>query len=391
MKLVFLALLAPAAAVRFGADGHGVFQAAGDPDHVLGADGHGLQNPVCCSQSAESGCSTLHPCLETPDKAESPGDVVKAFLSWIERFGKEYATVEEFAHRLAVFAANARLVWEHDAEVEGYSLSTDSPFADISAAEFAKRNTLFPKSKHVSAGSTHAVRFEAPPLKMDWRDSNAVTPVKDQGSCGSCWTFSTVVSIEGAHARKTGKLVSLSEQSLVDCVKQDDIDGTGDCCDGCNGGLMDNAFDFVINKQKGGIDTEEAYKYTGRDGACKFDANSVGATITNWTDVTAGDESALMDAIAHAGPVSVALDASKQWQMYSGGVMKPRSVFGCSADGGKADHGVAVVGYGTEDGADYWVVKNSWGPGWGEGGYMRLAKGVNACGVANFASYPISA
>ena len=160
--------------------------------------------------------------------------------------------------------------------------------------------------------------------------------------------------------------------------------------DGCDGGLMDNAFDYIINKQKGGIDTEEAYPYRGEDEKCEFESSEDGAKISNWTDVPSGDEDALLDALATVGPVSVALDASRQWQTYAGGVLTPRKwLGGCSSDPSKADHGVAVVGYGTDPtSGDYWIVRNSWGSAWGEDGYVRLKRGVNACGVANFASYP---
>ena len=153
---------------------------------------------------------------------------------------------------------------------------------------------------------------------------------------------------------------------------------------------MDNAFDYIINKQKGGIDTEASYPYRGEDEKCAFESSEDGAKIANWTDVPSGDEDALLDALATVGPVSVALDASRQWQTYAGGVLAPRKwLGGCSSDPSKADHGVAVVGYGTDPtSGDYWIVRNSWGSAWGEDGYVRLKRGVNACGVANFASYP---
>jgi len=221
-----------------------------------------------------------------------------------------------------------------------------------------------------------------------------VAAVKNQGSCGSCWTFSTVASIESAHAIKTGNLVTLSEQNLVDCVKDDKLPGDDDsCCDGCNGGLMDNAFDYLIQKQAGGIDTEDSYAYKGTDGKCAYSSANVGAKISNWTDVTVGDETALADAVANHGVVSIALDASRQWQTYSGGILSPRKILGCSSDPNKADHGVAIVGYGTDSdsGKDYWIIRNSWADSWGEDGYVRLERGINACGVANFASYPIAA
>ena len=365
--------------------------AAAQPQHMLGADGHGIWNPspACCSVSTAEDCVRTHPCRaagETDVEA-----VHEAFMTFMTKFEKSYETVEEWAHRLTVFAQNAKIVLEHDAKAEGFALGLDNQFADWTAEEFAAYQKVHSRPKPSQAGATHEVSGGDTPTAVDWRTEGVVADIKNQGSCGSCWTFSTVVSIEGAAARKTGKLVTLSEQNLVDCVKKDQIDGGDECCMGCSGGLMDNAFDYIIKNQDGGIDTEDSYGYTGKDGTCAFDKANVGATISNWTDVAVGDEVALADAIANAGPVSIALDASKQWQLYSGGILKPRSILGCSSDPTHADHGVAIVGYGTDDGVDYWWIRNSWGTTWGESGYMRLERGVNACGVANFASYPIAA
>ena len=162
-----------------------------------------------------------------------------------------------------------------------------------------------------------------------------------KGACGSCWAFSTVVSLEGQHAKTSGKLVPLSEQNLVDCVKGIKLPNeTESCCMGCQGGLMDDAFQYVITKQSGAIDTEAAYPYTGRAGTCAYDAKNAGASITGWTDVTPGDEAALLDAVATVGPVSIAVDASIGWQMYFGGILKPTL---CSSNPKKMDHGVATA------------------------------------------------
>jgi hypothetical protein len=162
---------------------------------------------------------------------------------------------------------------------------------------------------------------------------------------------------------------------------------------------MDNAFAYVADKQAGGFDTEEPHKHTGRNGQCSFSAANVGGTITGFRDVrpgaktptpaTATEEDGAKDAPASIGLLSIAVDAGRGWQLYSGGIMKREGgVFGCSPDPKKADHGVAIVGYGSDSGKDYWIVRNSWGAGWGEKGYIRLPYGENACGiVANFASY----
>ena len=242
------------------------------------------------------------------------------------------------------------------------------------------------------------------PDSVDWRTQGYVTPIKDQGQCGSCWAFSAVASLEGQHFKKAGTLVSLSEQNLVDCSQKQGNQG-------CNGGLMDQAFTYIkVNK---GIDTEDSYKYVARvnnyilwkifsfafnfiininyfllkDEKCKFKAASVGATDTGFTDIDSGDETALATAIATVGPISVAIDASQSsFQFYSSGIYSDPD---CSST--ELDHGVTAVGYGTQGaGKDFYIVKNSWGTSWGDKGYIMIARNTNnMCGIATMSSYPM--
>jgi hypothetical protein len=268
-------------------------------------------------------------------------------------------------------------------------------YADLTPEEFNVRNGLIPSTTHgTGVRPLHKLSGKTPPSAVDWRDPSMnplnetlVNPVKNQGQCGSCWAFSTVVSTEGAHAKTTGKLVSLSEQNIVDCAKGVIMPDNSTCCNGCQGGLMDAAFTYLENSQKGELDTEAGYPYKGAMMPCTFSESDVGATIKSHVDVKSTDEDALLDAVATIGPISVAVDAGIGWQLYSGGVMKGLL---CSSDPKKLDHGVAVVGYGTDGSDDYWTIRNSWGATWGEGGYVRLIRGKNACGLADQPSYPIA-
>merc|ERR1719362_2512481 len=192
---------------------------------------------------------------------------------------------------------------------------------------------------------------------VDWVKEGYVTGVKNQAQCGSCWAFSATGSLEGQHFKKTGKLVSLSEQNLVDCEKQDF---------GCMGGLMAHAFAYI--EKNNGIDTESSYPYTAKTGKkCLFKPKDVGATLQSYKTIPTGKEDELQKAVASVGPVSVAIDASQRsFHFYKKGVYYEPD---CSSI--RLDHGVLAVGYGTDTGKDYWMVKNSWGTTWGMEGYIQ--------------------
>ncbi|WVZ99180.1 hypothetical protein U9M48_044513 [Paspalum notatum var. saurae] len=301
------------------------------------------------------------------------------FDAWCAEHGRAYATPGERAARLAVFADNAAFVAAHNARAAGaapsYTLALNA-FADLTHDEFRaarlRRLAVGPALRSGGGGGSGVAYggIEGPvPDAVDWRESGAVTEVKDQGSCGACWSFSATGAMEGINKINTGSLVSLSEQELIDCDRSYN--------NGCNGGLMDYAFKFVV--KNGGIDTEEDYPYREADGTCnKNKLKKRVVTIDGYSDVPSNKEDLLLQAVAQQ-PVSVGIcGSSREFQLYSQGIFDgpcPKSL----------DHAVLIVGYGSEGDKDYWIVKNSWGEVWGMKGYMYMhrntgdASGVCVC------------
>ncbi|TKW09481.1 hypothetical protein SEVIR_6G104100v4 [Setaria viridis] len=299
---------------------------------------------------------------------------------WMAQYSRVYKDAAEKARRFEVFKANVKFIESFNAAGNRKFWLGVNQFADLTNDEFraTKTNKGFkPSPMKVPTGFRYEnVSIDALPATIDWRTKGAVTPIKDQGQCGCCWAFSAVAATEGIVKLSTGKLISLSEQELVDC----DVHGEDQ---GCEGGLMDDAFKFII--KNGGLTTESGYPYTAADGKCKSGSNSA-ATIKSYEDVPANNEAALMKAVANQ-PVSVAVDGGDMtFQFYSGGVMTGS----CGTD---LDHGIAAIGYGkASDGTNYWLMKNSWGTTWGENGYLRMEKDISdkrgMCGLAMEPSYP---
>lgn len=285
---------------------------------------------------------------------------------------RRYLTKEEYLRRLEVFKRNSLKITEHNNKTQrNYSLSINK-YADLSNKEFKE---IYAKRRASSGTSTPVhLKEEGVPEKVDWSELGAVNPVMDQGQCGSCWAFSAVGAIEGAHFVKTKELLKLSEQQMVDCARND----YGNF--GCGGGDEKAGLRYAM---KNPIDTEEDYPYTATDQKCKETTQSGLVIVTSVNLVSHNSPDQLMAAIAET-PTTVAVQADEDFQFYSGGILDSQS---CGTD---LDHAVLAVGYSQVDGGGYYIVKNSWGNDWGEQGFIRVAitPGKGICGIQMEPSFP---
>ncbi|KAJ1256456.1 hypothetical protein BS78_K020500 [Paspalum vaginatum] len=323
-------------------------------------------------------CAYVLSALAAHDLADQA--MVEKHEQWMAKYGRVYRDAAEKARRFEVFKANVAFIESVNAGNHKFWLEANR-FADLTDDEFRTTQTGYkPASKgRTTTGFRYAnVSLDDVPASIDWRTKGAVTPIKDQGQCGCCWAFSAVASMEGIVKLSTGKLISLSEQELVDC----DVNGMDQ---GCSGGLMDNAFDFIIDN--GGLTTESNYPYTASDGTCNSNkASNDAASIKGYEDVPTNHETSLRKAVAKQ-PVSVAVDGGdSHFRFYKGGVLS-------GTCGTELDHGIAAAGYGVvSDGTKYWLMKNSWGTSWGKDGYIRMERDIadeeGLCGLAMQPSYP---
>ena len=297
------------------------------------------------------------------------------FVEFIKVHNKIYHTKDLFDRRFNIFVDNMKYAEQINQLQSNYTLGM-SPFADLTEKEFSNYHLkTIELSRKCSPFNYEGL---STPESLDWREKNKVTNVKDQGQCGSCWSFSASGAMEGAWSISENDLVSISEQQLVDCSSNFEYGNHG-----CNGGLMDGAFNYAI---KNGMCTEEDYSYDGKQGDCKS-CNPV-VKISNCKDVSPNNQLELREAVS-LGPVSVAIEAdTRTFQLYTSGVITG------DACGTNLDHGVLVVGYGEESGIPYWLVKNSWGPSWGESGYVKIERSDSAndpgvCGIAMQPSFPL--
>lgn len=325
--------------------------------------------------------AALFAALEFAQAAETQNDCNRAFEEFIAKYNKTYDTVKARATAADAFCDSLAHVEAENSKNNNFTLAINE-FADQTNEEWNGRlglstfaGKLWGTAPHLGTDS-----YSGAPLasSVDWVKRGAVTPPKNQRNCGACWTFSTTGALEGAWKIASGKLVSLSEQQLLDCSRGENK--------GCHGGNMDYAFTYLKTKP---VCTESSYTYTAKQGKCSIGKCKVAiraGKVVGFRDVPEKNEKALMEAVSKQ-PVSIGVEADQpSFKLYSHGILTSNKC------GSKLDHGVLLVGYGTEKGTPYWKVKNSWGSNFGEHGYIRLSRrvpGAGECGVMLMPSYPV--
>jgi len=341
-----------------------------------------LTPPAICNATSESempkewlagnsGAHHLHKAVHSEAHA--------GFRKFKRDYEKVYKVEEEYNHRLLAFTKNMHFVNTHNANSEKTYKVKLNQHGDLTQHEMRRRKGLLGVDL---SGAKKVHTFDAAvqtPDSIDWRTANLVSPIKDQGLCGSCWSFSTTGALEGAYAKKYNEMVILSQQFLVDCAWNGNM--------GCDGGMQNLAYQYI--QEVGGIPSTVDYgEYKMINEMCHYNNKTPAAQVSGFVSIPQGDEAALVQASASAGPIAISIDASHMSFVfyYSGVYYEPA----CQNGPDDLDHAVLLIGYGTEDGQDYWLVKNSWSTFWGDFGYVKMARNRNNnCGVATGALYPI--
>ncbi|XP_007241327.2 cathepsin S, ortholog 1 [Astyanax mexicanus] len=301
--------------------------------------------------------------------------------SWKVEFNKTYSNVSEEVFRSAVWKQNYLDVMKHNKAASSghhsYTLGINH-LSDMTADEvnYQMNGLMVEAGPRLEVNdSIWFLSESSPPLpRVDWTEKGLVSPIQNQGPCGSCWAFSSVGALEGQMKKRTGRLVPLSPQNLVDCSVT-----VGN--HGCRGGYLSKSFIYVIRNK--GIDSDSFYPYEHKDGVCRYAVGGRAGYCSSF-QVLPQSEEALIRAVSAVGPVSVGINAKlPSFHRYKSGIYDDP---GCNPR--MVNHAVLVVGYGTEGGQDYWLLKNSWGLMWGEKGFFRMARNKNQCGISNFAIYP---
>lgn len=307
-----------------------------------------------------------------PDRVLMEKDVEFLYNEYLDLFNK---TESRFG--FAYFNQNLRDIIQHNREGHSWTMALNR-FADVSLEEFMLMQTMQGPQECSATVGNYKFKNAKIPEHVDWREKGAVSPVKNQGHCGSCWAFSTTATLE-AHWKifVGGEFLDLAKQQLVDCAGQFDNHG-------CQGGLPSHAFEYI--RYAGGIQQEKDYPYRAENGKCKFDKSKVKATVPGGAvNITAGNENELDEALATVGPVAIAFQVVGDFRFYKSGVYSSKN---CKNGPMDVNHAVLAVGYGVENGKKYYIVKNSWGTQWGMNGYFLIERGVNMCGTAQCNSYP---
>lgn len=300
------------------------------------------------------------------DKEEQQ-DFLK-FQEFCAKYGKNYESLQEYLARFKIFRQNLRRM-EDRANANAMFIEGVTKFSDLTPNEF--RRTYL----NLDINVLNTIHFEeAEPIlhfgaeeNFDWLD--VLNPVKNQGSCGSCWAFSTVANLEGLYYIKYGEHKRFSEQMLVDCDTSDSA---------CNGGLMEYTFEWI--KSNGGLMLESDYAYTGKKGTCKSDSSKYAVKVTGYNKLSSDDENDILNYLVETGPLAIAVNADPLQNYISGIASYSKST--CDPSG--INHAVNLVGYGVENGTKYWLVRNSWGADWGEDGYFRMLRGSGTCGINTY-------